>query len=46
MNEMNGININNNNTINNLIFFNSNIITGHNYNFPENIDFQNIHIAN
>ena len=47
MNEMNGININNNNnTINNLMFFNPNIITGHNYNFPENINFQNIHIDN
>ena len=47
MNEMNSININNNNnTINNLIFFNPNIITGHNYNFPENINFQNIHIDN
>ena len=47
MNEMNSININNNNnTINNLMFFNPNIITGHNYNFPENINFQNIHIDN
>ena len=47
MNEMNSININNNNnTINHLMFFNPNIITGHNYNFPENINFQNIHIDN